>query len=72
MWMWGRGGTLRAQYLQGDVHVLPGGGGPSGTVMGMLKKKGITVDGELACPAAPHSKCVLTGTCLGTCLGEGH
>ena len=37
----------------------------------MGKKGGITVDNEMACAAAPHPKCVATGTCQGSCLGEG-
>ena len=34
--------------------------GPCGTVMGVWKMGGITIDGELACPVAPHPKC---GSC---------
>ena len=39
---------------------------------GDVEKGGITVDGELACAAAPYPKCVAAGTCQGSSLGKGH
>ena len=32
---------------------------------------GITVDGDLTCPAESHSKCVAAGTCQSSCLEIG-
>ena len=38
---------------------------------GKLRSEGgITVDGEVTCPAAPCPKCVAVGTCQGSCLGR--
>ena len=40
-----------------------------GTVNGGWNRYGITVDRELAYPAVPHPRCVVAGTCQGSCLG---
>ena len=45
------------------------GSGPSGIGESDVEG-GITLDGELGCPAATHPKCVAVGTCQGSCLGE--
>ena len=66
----GHGGgeaPLGGPYLPDDVCVPPCyGSNPHGPVMG-CGMGGITVDGELAYPAAQHPRCVAADTCQGSC-----
>ena len=44
-------------------------GGPSEAMVMMWNGEGITLDGELVYPAAPHPRWVAIGICQGSCLG---
>ena len=66
----GRGGTPGRTIFTKVMSVPLEGVAHLGLCWG-CGKGGITVDGELACPAAPYPKCVAADTCQGSGLGEG-
>ena len=58
---------------QDDVHVPPGGWVANVWLWWRFGKRGdITVDRELACPAAPHPRYMAAGACHGPCSGKHH